>query len=214
MMSKGKLKIICTAAFMLVWLSACGAKDNVEQSPGVDHPETAGFRVITRTELENPKPAFNFELTDQNNSPVSLQDLRGQVVMITFIYTHCPEACPLVAANFVAVQNRLPEAIDSHQLALVLVTTDPARDTPDRLQKYTNALQGKWSFLTGSLEEVQTVWDGYDVYWEIKERTKEVVVYHSYKTYLIDQSGDIRFEFVGVWYPDDIIPDILKLIEE
>ncbi len=52
------------------------------------------------------------------------------------------------------------------------------------------------------------------MYWEVKDRNKEVVVFHSYKTYLIDREGQLRYEFIGVWYPDDIKADIQNLLNE
>ncbi|MEK6221873.1 MAG: SCO family protein, partial [Chloroflexota bacterium] len=209
-------KMLSIFVFLIV-MTACGPGNDAvlnDVSPGVDHPDTAGFRVITREEYDTPQPAFNFELTDQNNQPLTLEDLHGQVVMIGFIYTHCPEACPLVAANFAAVQKEFIGAVDAQNLTQVLVTTDPERDTPERLKRYTNVFGGLWYFLTGTLDEVKTVWDGYDVYWEVKDRNKEVVVFHSYKTYLIDRQGQLRYEFIGVWYPDDIEADIQNLLNE
>lgn len=112
------------------------------------------------------------------------------------------------------VQKELIGHIDNEELALVLITTDPERDTPDRLLRYTKALNGNWHFLTGELEVLKEVWDGYDIYWETKDRNKEVAVFHSYKTYIIDKEGQIRYEFIGVWYPGDILPDIKFLLSE
>lgn len=216
-MNKYRTLIIALFGFSFI-ISACGSDHedflSEEESPGVEHPDTAGFRVVTSEELDPPIPGFNFTLTDQNNELVSLEDLHGSVVMMTFIYTHCPEACPIVAANFRQVQNQMSEAIVQKDLILVLITTDPERDTPSRLKRYTQALGGDWYFLTGELETMQEVWDSYDIYWEIRDRTQEIVVFHSYKTYLIDQDGKIRFEFTGVWYPDDITPDIQILLNE
>jgi protein SCO1/2 len=206
--------ILVVIAFGLVACGSNSSQYSTDISPGVAHPDTAGFRVITRSELDPPTPGFNFELVNQNNDIIRLEDFRGQVVMITFIYTHCPEACPLVAANFRTVQNELIDEVNQGNLAQVLITTDPARDTPERLLRYTHAFDAQWDFLTSDLETLKEVWDSYDIYWEIKERTKEVVVFHSYKTYLIDKEGFIRYEFVGVWYPGNIIPDVLQLIAE
>lgn len=189
-------------------------QEPIDQSPGVEHPDTAGFRVISRTEIAPPIPAFNFQLVNQNNDLVLMEDFRGQVVMMTFIYTHCPEACPLVAAHFKTVQNELIEAVNRGNLTQILITTDPENDTPERLLRYTQAFNAQWQFLTGDLDVLKEVWDNYDIYWEIKERSKEVVVFHSYKTYLIDQEGRIRYKYVGVWYPDDIIPDVQLLLSE
>ena len=216
-MSKQRISKLAFALLLLTFLavgcaSVTSESVELEQSPGVEHPESAGFRVISREEIDPPVPAYNFSLTDQSGEQISLADLDGSVVMITFLYTHCPEACPLVAANFRSVQDQMINSIDSKELVQVLVTTDPERDTPERLIRYSQALGGDWYFLTGTMQDVQEVWDGYDIYREVKERTEEIVVFHSYKTYLIDQNGNLKFEFVGVWYPEDIIPDIQNML--
>jgi protein SCO1/2 len=216
-MSKQRISKLAISLLLLTFLAVGCASANsqsveLEQSPGVEHPESAGFRVISREEIDPPVPAYNFSLTDQSGEQISLADLDGSVVMITFLYTHCPEACPLVAANFRSVQDQMINSIDSKELVQVLVTTDPERDTPERLIRYSQALGGDWYFLTGTMQDVQEVWDGYDIYREVKERTEEIVVFHSYKTYLIDQNGNLKFEFVGVWYPEDIIPDIQNML--
>jgi len=217
------LKIISTAILGLLLASlsltsvgcqAAAPTPPDEVSPGVLYPEVAGRRVVTRQEIIPPTPAFNFRLTAQSGSRVSLADLRGKVVAITFIYTNCPDACPLLAANYLQIQREFPEALERGDLALVLITTDPERDTPERLRQYTQALGGKWLFLTGSLAEMETVWREYGVYREVRERTKEIIIYHSYITYLLDRQGMNRIKHVGVWYPRDLIPDIGALLEE
>jgi protein SCO1/2 len=183
-------------------------------SPGVEHPETAGFRVVEREEKDPPVPASNFTLIDQTGEPVSLDDFKGQVVMMSFLYTNCPEACPLVAANFVNVQRQVSEGPKAENLIQILVSTDPENDTPNRLRAYTRGIGGQWFFLNGDLEDVAKVWEAYNIYREVQERNREIVVYHSYRTFLIDQDGQIRFEHVGVWFPDDILPDVQLLLDE
>ena len=209
--------ISVSVLLLLSVLTGCRGGDNpavTDVSPGVEHPDTAGFRVIERVPYDPPEEAYPFDLIDQNGERLTLEDLRGSVLMVTFIYTHCPEACPLVAANFRNVQYELEEEVAGKDLVQVLITTDPDRDSPERLLRYTRALNADWYFLTEELDVLREVWDGFDVYWEIKDRSREVVVFHSYKTYLIDREGNMRYLFVGVWYPEDIIPDIKNLIEE
>lgn len=189
-----------------------GANEDI--SPGVKHPETAGFRVVEREEKDPPVPASNFTLIDQTGQTVSLDDFKGQVVMMSFLYTNCPEACPLVAANFVNVQRQLSEGPKAENLIQILISTDPENDTPARLRAYTRGIGGKWLFLNGDLEDVAEVWEAYNIYREVQERNREIVVYHSYRTFLIDQDGQIRFEHVGVWFPDDILPDVQLLLDE
>jgi protein SCO1 len=213
-----KNKILITVGTIVIVLLSIyvywnlNVKNSVDKSPGVEHPETAGFRVVTQTKFEDPKKAYNFTLIDQYGQDFSLSDLHGKMIMVSFVYTHCPEACPLVAANFKATSDQIKDEGLGDDFAQILITTDPENDSPERLLRYTKALGGDWYFLSGEVETLQKVWDEYSIYWEIKERTKEIVVYHSYKTYLIDQDGFIRYEFVGVWFPKDIIPSIKELL--
>jgi protein SCO1/2 len=186
----------------------------VEKSPGVEHPETAGFRVITREQVDPPFPADDFTLTDQFGESINLSDFRGSIVMMTFLYTNCPEACPMVAANFVQVRRQVADTENAGDLVQILVTTDPENDTENRRKVYTQGIGGDWFFLGGELEDVASVWADYEIHREVQERNKEIVVYHSYRTYLIDREGRIRFEHVGVWYPVDYTPDVVTLLSE
>jgi protein SCO1/2 len=140
--------------------------------------------------------------------------LKGQVILLGFLYTNCPEACPIVAANFAQVRHKLGDAPNAGNLAQVLVSTDPENDDLRRRKVYTQGIGGDWFFVGGQLEDVAPVWDAYEIYREVVERNQEVVVYHSYRTYLIDQEGKIRYTFIGVWYPDDINPYILNILGE
>lgn len=79
------------------------------------------------------------------------------------------------------------DAINQEDLILVLITTDSARDTPSRLKSYTQTMGGDWQFISRDVETMQEIWDSDDINGEIIDRTEEIVVFHSYKTYLIDQ---------------------------
>ncbi|MBO36984.1 MAG: hypothetical protein CL612_04035 [Anaerolineaceae bacterium] len=183
-------------------------------SPGVEHPEAAGFRVVEHIDIQPPVLAKNFTLIDQNREIVSLDDFQHKVVMMTFLYTNCPEACPLVAANFVKTKKELSRRSDADDLIQILISTDPEHDTPHRLSTYTRGIGGDWHFLTGRFEEVEQVWKSYNIYREVQNRNQMVVVYHDYRTYLIDHEGMLRYEHVGVWYPNDILPHIEILLDE
>ncbi len=183
-----------------------------EESPAVRFPEVSGRRVLSREIASAVGPAYNFRLTDRTGVPLSREDLAGQVVLLSFVYTNCPEACPLLAGNYLLLQRELSSFIEHGDLALVFVTTDPERDTPEILQTYTASLGGSWHFLTGGLDELSEVWRRYGVERQVDERNKEVVVYHSYKTHLLDRDGAVRVTYTGVWYPDEVVPDIHRFL--
>jgi protein SCO1/2 len=95
-----------------------------------------------------------FSLTDRSGRPVGGSDLRGKVWIANFIYTHCPDACPLQSAQMARLQADFAAEGD---LRLVSITVDPARDSPDVLSGYADrfgALPGRWLFLTGDREAI------------------------------------------------------------
>lgn len=188
------------------------AGEHRHASPAVAHPEVTGVRVVSREILSAPTVAFAFRLTDRSGAAVGLSDLAGRVVLLTFSYTNCPEACPLYTSSYLQLQREFKAALDEGRLALVFITTDPERDTPQRLQSYTESLGGRWLYLTGSLGELAPVWQHYDVHREVAERTREIVVYHTYRSYLLDAEGRPRVKYTGVWSWEQVAADIRELL--
>jgi protein SCO1/2 len=172
------------------------------EHPAVQHPEVAGKRVVNRIELIEPKKAFNFTLTDIDNSQVSLEDFRGKLVLIGFIYTHCPDVCGILTMHFLQIQRKFSDLIGK-DLELIFITTDPERDTPERLRAYTKGFKGKWHFLTGERDYLEKVWEAYHVY--VKDKPAAGIVYHTYMVVLIDREGFIRYRYVGLVDPKDVI---------
>lgn len=184
------------------------------ESPALHHPEVAGMRVLSSERLDPAMPAPRFALTNYTGATVALDDLARRVVLLSFVYTNCSEACPLLAGHYLTLQHQMAAAMDDGELALVFVTTDPARDTPENLREYTEGRAAKWYFLTGDLKTLEEVWGQYEIYREIRQGLQDVVVYHSYKTYLIDGRGQIRYRYTGIWQPPDVARDVESLLAE
>src|SRR5215208_2688366 len=90
-------------------------------------------------------------LTRQDGAPLSLIDLRGKVVLLTFIYTSCTDTCPLLTGKLASLQERLGPDFGSH-VHFLSITVDPERDTPDVLRAYGQRFRADpagWAFLTG-----------------------------------------------------------------
>jgi protein SCO1/2 len=77
----------------------------------------------------------------------------GYVTLLFFGYTHCPDVCPVHMANLGAVLDRFPFEISS-RVKVVFVTTDPARDTPERLRKWLGGFSPDFIGLTGTAEQL------------------------------------------------------------
>src|SRR5206468_8269944 len=102
-------------------------------------------------------PAPDFTLTTQDGARMSLRDLRGKVVAVTFIYASCTDTCPLLTAKMAALQAKLGPEFGS-RVFFASVTVDPERDTPVVLRRYAQAHganPGGWAFLTGSPAEIR-----------------------------------------------------------
>jgi protein SCO1/2 len=143
-------------------------------------------------------------LVDQNGRPFSLRQLRGQNVVMAFVYTRCRDAreCPLISSRFTALQEKL-RGLPAH---LVEVTLDPAYDRPAVLARYGRTFgenPSRWTFLTGDPETVLDFAAQFDVTAFPDER---VGLIHPERTVLLDRYGAIR-ELIdeGSWTPDEIV---------
>jgi protein SCO1/2 len=168
----------------------------------------------TNTRLSKIGPAPDFALTTQDGRRLSLRDLRGKVVAVTFIYASCADTCPLLTAKMAAVQNKLGDDFGA-RVFFASVTVDPTRDTPDVLRRYAKAhgakLQG-WAFLSGRQEEIREVTRRYGIYYRKDERGD---VDHTFLTSVIDASGVLRVQYVGVRFdPDELLRDLHSLVHE
>ncbi len=158
--------------------------------------------------------APEFSLTTQNGMRLALSDLRGKVVAVTFIYTSCADTCPLLTAKMANLQARL-SADFGPKVFFVSISLDPERDTPEILRRYAQAHGANpagWAFLTGTPAEIREVARRYGIYYR---KTPRGDVDHTFLTSLIDQSGILRVQYLGVRFdPDELLRDLQTLLGE
>ena len=158
--------------------------------------------------------APEFTLTDYDGKKFSLSQLRGQVVVLTFIFTQCADTCPLLIAKLVSIQRKLMPELKS-KVFFAAVTVDPERDTPEVLKRYANAHSAdpaRWTFLTGSVAEIAEVTRNYGIY--SKKQTKGDVD-HTFLTSLIDAGGALRVQYLGWRFkPEEFSADLRNLANE
>lgn len=159
-------------------------------------------------EVDPPQPAPDFDLTDQNGARLRLADLQGQLVLLSFVYTGCPDVCIRLTASFRAVQREFVDALES-DLVIVLVSIDPEGDTLERTREWTQALGGRWHYLRGGRVTLERIWDNYGV---AVQKTESGLVNHSLRTYLIDRHGLIRVRYGGLGWEQAAIQDISRLL--
>ena len=159
-------------------------------------------------------PAPGFTLISQDGIPVTLADLRGKVVAVTFIYTSCTDTCPMLTALMVRVQDQLGRDF-GESITFVSITVDPDRDTPEVLKHYADTfgadLKG-WRFLTGEPATIRDVTHRYGVY---AAKTAKGDVDHTFLTSIVDRNGMLRVQYLGVRFdPDEFQRDLLNLAKE
>jgi protein SCO1/2 len=159
-------------------------------------------------------PAPEFTLTNTDGGRLSLGDLRGKVVAVTFIYATCTDACPLLTAKMAGMQKRLGRDFGS-RVRFVSITVDPERDTSQILAQYARnhgADPAAWAFLTGTPAEIRDVGRRYGIY---AKKTERGDVDHTFLTSIVDQRGTLRVQYLGVRFdPDEFLRDVRSLLRE
>jgi protein SCO1/2 len=126
----------------------------------------SGPPALAGTELDGV-PAPDFTLTDYRGETVTLSDFRGKVVILTFIYTNCPDVCPTIAHNLQTAYEQLP-AERQDDVAMIAVTIDPEQDTPQALREFSErhglGENASWYALRGDPATLERVWQAYGIY--------------------------------------------------
>lgn len=165
------------------------------------------------TTFGEPYPvATEIELARSDGSSFRLSEMRGNVVLLFFGYTTCPDVCPTTMAELKLAIAELSET-DAARVKVLFVTVDPERDTPERVQEYVDRFNPAFIGLSGSQAELEKIWQAYGVYREIVQgaSTAGYTVDHTARITLIDQQGNMRVSFGFDTPVEDVVHD-LKLI--
>ena len=170
----------------------------------------ANFRGTTFAE---PYPvASEIDLTRSDGSRFRLSEMRGDVVLLFFGYTSCPDVCPTTLAELRQALSEFNEQ-DAQQVRVVFVTVDPERDTPERVQEYVDQFNPAFIGLSGPETNLEKIWTEYGVYREIADEQSAAgyIVNHTARVSLIDRQGNLRVSFSFDTPVADIVHD-LKIV--
>lgn len=158
----------------------------------------AGFQLIRAQAPEfhgTPYPdspaAPTFELIDHEGNAARIEDFRGRPVLLFFGFTSCPDVCPLTLSRLSKLVEEGGAATE--EVEILLVTVDPAADTPERLAEYAGSFGDSVTGLTGSADELTRVFAEYGVYAESRPgHTGEPTIVHTPVVFGIDRAGRIQ----------------------
>lgn len=155
-------------------------------------------------------PAFELLATDGH--VMSLADLRGRVVVLTFLFTRCGDICPITINKFTWMQDELGDSF-GEDVQFVMITVDPAYDTTEVLSQYAERIGADadgWNFLTGTKRQIETVTRSYGVY---ATSTDSGALEHILLTSLIDRDGVIAAQFLGERFAvEDMLGDLRAMV--
>lgn len=173
-------------------------------------PTSGGGQLGKVAPVDDPAPPFR--LIDHDGNPRALEDWRGKLVLLDFIWTRCPGPCPILTGLHVKVQRELPPELRA-VTQLASISLDPVRDTPAVLREYAakrGADLSNWSFLTGPPDEIDAVLKSYGVG---SAKTPDGQIEHVVVTFLIDGEGQIARRYVGLegHDPADLVRDLERV---
>ncbi len=163
------------------------------------------IRRVTVLKIGDTVPDTAF--VDQTGKPFRFSQLRGQDVILSFIYTRCPDArmCPLITAKFAKLQ----ELAGARPLHLVEVTLDPAYDRPPVLARYGAAYHAdpkRWSLVVGDAEPTLNFAAQFSI---TAFPDPNIGIIHAENTVVIDRDGRIvRMQNDNAWLPDEMLAQV------
>ena len=208
----------------LAWaLAACGGAGG-NSAPGYSFKGTA---------LSDDAPAPDFVLTDQFGDAASLSQMRGRAVALSFLFTNCPDVCPVVTTQLKRLYDEL--GADADSVEFVSISVDPERDDPQAAMRYLErwGMADEWRYLTGDRADLEPIWDAYHIAPVIEdadaartvaasgalgalraEIAERYLVIHSAPVYLIDREGTRRAVFTPPLDVSEMAADIRALLRD
>lgn len=161
--------------------------------------------------LPDPLPAPSFSLTSHQGALLSSGDFPGKILAVFFGFTSCPDVCPLTLANLTRTFAILGEAAANVQV--LLISVDPARDTPERLERYVESFHPSFLGLTGTEEEIREVADGFGAYFNRVGEGDRYTVDHTARVFIVTPSGEIPLTFPFSATPEEMARHLTLLLE-
>jgi protein SCO1/2 len=208
-----RLSVVTLALLVVLIVAVLGTRTHIGGLASSSGEATSNASSLQGTDLGGV-PAPNFRLTDQFGHPVSLAQLKGKPVVLTFLYTHCPDQCPLTAEKLHAVMLSLGS--DAQRVGVVAVSTDPKRDTTAAAVNFSQVhkMQNYWHFLVGTHAELSPVWSSYAVYAAPTPTSTGGTVAHTTAVYVIDKQGRERVFFGDDFTSEQLTKDLQILLKE
>jgi len=203
----GLLVLVLVAGAVAV--AAIGAQSG-EQAK---HAQALAHHFDAAAVLEPAKPAPALALHNYLGQPVNIDSYRGKAVLVTFLYTNCPDVCPLIASNLRVALNAMGPATAS-KVQVIAVSVDPRNDTPKAVAKFLarHGMTGRMQYLIGSGKELARAWQAWGVGSE-RDLQQPQFINHTGLVYGVTASGKRLTIYASSFQPSEIAHDVPELAE-
>jgi protein SCO1 len=183
--------------------------------PLAEGTHSASSTTFLGDELSPPKAAPPLLLRNYLGQRVNIAQYRGKALLVTFIYDHCPDVCPLIVAKLRVAQNLMgPRTAARAQI--IAVSVDPRGDTPKTVAAFlkVHEMTGRMQYLIGSARELGQVWQRWGVGSE-RDAEDPDIVNHSALVYGISATGELRTVYIGSDFkPSEVAHDVPLLASQ
>jgi protein SCO1 len=168
----------------------------------------------------------NFSLINQDGKTIRLQSYRGKTLLLTFIYTRCPQPdqCTLMSNNFNVIDQELQKQPEVYQKThLLSVSFDPGYDTPAVLRSYGAAHTGRysdekfdhWEFAAGTAEQIKGLAQFFGMRYFHDTQSGQEQIIHSLRTAVIAPDGKVHKVYRGnEWKPEEIVHELKEVVAQ
>jgi protein SCO1/2 len=193
------LSLLC--GLLLLTLTGCGVAGLGEEEP-----------TFHGTFLDGEQPAEEFTLVGADGQDVAISDYRGKLVVMYFGYTFCPDICPLTLSKLADAREQLGD--DAGDVQVVMITVDPARDTPEDVQTHAQRFDPSFVGLGGSPEQLSAVATELGIYIQKQPGTEATgyLVDHTASVLVLDQEGALRLVMPFDQTVDEVREDLSNLL--
>jgi protein SCO1/2 len=210
--SGGGLNLQVVLALVVILVVAGGVAvltmggGNKRPSSGVTHGVASSKYSGSLASPAAPEPPLT--LRNYKGERVNIDQYKGRAVLVTFLYTKCPDVCPIIASNLGVALNLMGPAKAS-KVQVIAVSVDPRGDTPKAVAVFLqrHGVSGRMQYLIGSASELGRVWKAWGVGAE-QDAEQPQLVNHNGLVYGVSASGKVTTLYAANFTPQEIVHDV------
>jgi protein SCO1/2 len=157
----------------------------------------------------------DFELAATNGQPFQLSEVKGDIALIYFGYTHCPDVCPLTMGTVKEALVSLEQGRE--RVHVIFISVDPERDTPEALSRYMAAFGPEFVGLSDDFAKVEEVMQSYGAFAEKETGSTSAAGYlvsHPARLYLVNPQGELLLTYSFGFTAEDLQGDLEYLLQQ